>query len=59
MSEKLVNILMLLGGLCFVLGIWVMASYQEAIVFTKLTGKEVTTWEAMWADLRVQEQIKE
>lgn len=33
--------------------IWVVSSHFEAATFTKLTGKEATTWDAMWVNLRV------
>lgn len=35
--------------------IWIFASYQEARAFERVTGKPVTTWDAMWIQLRVQE----
>ena len=38
---------------------WLIRSYNEARVFQKLTGKQVTTWDAMWVDLRVMEGTKE
>lgn len=34
---------------------WVFSSWQEASTYAKLTGKEVSTWDAMWVELRVQE----
>jgi len=34
--------------------IWVFSSYMEASSFNKITGKNVSTWEAMFVDLRVQ-----
>jgi hypothetical protein len=33
--------------------IWVFKSSQEAAAYNRLTGKEVTTWDAMWVELRV------
>lgn len=30
----------------------------EAEAYTRLTGKHVTYWDAVWLDLRVQEQVK-
>ena len=35
---------------------WVFASSREARVFRRLTGHEVSTWDAMWSSLRVQAQ---
>jgi hypothetical protein len=34
------------------------SSYMEAKTYTKLTGKQVTVWEAFWVDLRVMEGVK-
>ena len=42
--------------LAIVLGIfWVLPSYYEARAFERITGKEVSTWDALWVELRVQE----
>ena len=30
----------------------------EADTYTRLTGKKVTYWDAVWCDLRIQEQVK-
>lgn len=38
--------------------VWVVISTIEAQSFNRVTGKSVTTWDAMWLDLRVQEQVK-
>jgi hypothetical protein len=35
-------------------GIWVMKSSLEARAYNRVTGSNVTTWEAMWVELRVQ-----
>lgn len=35
--------------------IWVIGSWLEAAAYTRVTGKSVTAWDAMWLDLRVQE----
>jgi hypothetical protein len=37
---------------------WVLPSSLEARAFNRATGKNVTTWEAMWVDLRVQGEAK-
>jgi hypothetical protein len=34
---------------------WVIASHFEAQSYNRVTGSNVTTWEAMWIELRVQE----
>jgi len=39
-------------------GIWVFKSYQEAQAYNRLTGANVTTWDALWVELRVQEGPK-
>jgi hypothetical protein len=36
--------------------VWVVKSRFEAQAFNTITGKNVTTWQAMWVELRVQEQ---
>ena len=36
-------------------GWWVFSSWLEASTYAKLTGKDVSTWDAMWVELRVQE----
>ncbi len=60
-SERALT-LMTVFGVIFVLGLalggWVFSSYQEARTYERLTGKHVTTWDAMWVDLRVQEQVR-
>lgn len=35
--------------------IWVVKSSFEASAYARVTGKNVSTWDAMWLDLRVQE----
>ena len=35
---------------------WIVQSYFEASTYRRLTGKQVTTWDAMWVELRVQEE---
>ena len=37
---------------------WVFKSYMEAKSYNEVTGKNVTTWQAMWIDLRVQDSPK-
>ncbi len=37
------------------IGGWVLVSHFEARTFSKLTGREVSTWDAMWVSLRVQD----
>jgi Na+-transporting methylmalonyl-CoA/oxaloacetate decarboxylase gamma subunit len=37
-----------------VLIFWVFPAYFEARAFNRLTGRNASTWEAMWVELRVQ-----
>lgn len=41
-----------------ILAAWPIGSYFEAQAYYRVTGKRVSTWDAMWLDLRVQEQTK-
>jgi hypothetical protein len=57
-SEILFVILMLIVALSIATGVWVFKSYHEARVYTELTGKKVTTGQAMFVELRVIEPAK-
>jgi hypothetical protein len=46
--------LVLLAYLAF----WVVSSKFEADAYFRVTGKSVSTWDAMWIELRVQEGAK-
>lgn len=37
---------------------WVSAA-AEAAAYNRVTGKHVTTWDAVWLDLRIQSEPKE
>lgn len=37
------------------LGIWVVKSRFEASAYNRITGSHVSTWDAMWVELRVQD----
>lgn len=39
-------------------GCWIASSYFEAQSFNRVTGKNVSTWDAMFIELRVQEAAK-
>jgi len=39
--------------LLFIFSMDLLGSYNEARVYNKLTGAKVTTWDAMWVELRV------
>ena len=47
-------------AIALVLGIasWSGTSYFEAQAYNRLTGSHVTTWDAMFVDLRVQAEPK-
>ena len=36
------------------IGIWAFKSAMEAMAYNRVTNSNVTTWEAMWVELRVQ-----
>jgi hypothetical protein len=50
---RIMAILLLMGA-----GVWIFRSDMEASAFNSVTGKNVTTWQAMWIELRVQEPSK-
>lgn len=37
-----------------VLLLWVFPSHMEAQAYNRVTGENVSTWDAMWIELRVQ-----
>ena len=48
-------------GVSFLLAIGTLVLLQpkfEAEAYTRLTGKHVGYWDAVWLDLRIQEQVK-
>jgi len=47
------------GFLLILLLAWVSYSFVEAKAYNSVTGKHVTTWQAMFLELRVQEGAKE
>lgn len=32
----------------------ILSAYQEARVYKKVTGKDVSTWDALWVELRIE-----
>lgn len=42
--------------ICLLLVLWIGHSHFEAKSFNIATGKSITTWQAMWLDLRVVEK---
>jgi hypothetical protein len=41
-----------------VCAIGISQPYFESRTYERLTGKHVTYWDAVWCDLRIQEQVK-
>lgn len=58
-SDWVIPVVMLfVTVLCLSLG-WYIYSSFEATAFNRVTGKSVSTWDAMFLDLRVQEPTKQ
>ncbi len=60
LSRNIDGVVHLVGGtliLGFAIGCWVFSSWCEAAAFNRITGKDVTTWDAMFVTLRVQEGV--
>lgn len=53
------SLFVLAGVLLLGFGIWVGRSHFEARAYNHVTGKNVSTWDAMFLDLRVQAEPKE
>ena len=49
-----ITIVVVVLTLFLVLSSWFGASAMEAKAFNRATGKNVSTWDAMWVKLRVQ-----
>lgn len=47
-----------LALIALLIGVWVFASWCEAAAFNRITGKSVSTWDAMFVTLRVQEGVE-
>lgn len=60
MSDDIKYIVSLVAVLAVIMGlaatVWIIKSWQEAEAYNRLTGKSVTTWDAMFLELRIQEQ---
>lgn len=56
--EKLAAAALGVATLLAALAIWVVGSHFEARAFNNVTGKNVSTWDAMFIDLRVNEGPK-
>ena len=55
----LVLVVIFLLIIAFAVGVGLIASYFEAEAFNEMTGENVSTWQAMFVELRVQEQVIE
>jgi hypothetical protein len=56
-KESIVYILLLLFLIVFACGSWMLGAYMEARSFSRITGEQVTTWDAMWVELRVDRPV--
>ena len=52
--DVLAGIIVMVLGLGIALGIGILKSSQEAKTFNRCTGASVTTWEAMFAEFRIE-----
>ena len=57
-ESLIVGACLVAAGLVLLVSLWVLSSGAEARAFERVTGKHVSTWDAMWLDLRVQEQTE-
>ena len=46
---------MFIAAILICVGIWIGHSYLEASAYNNITGKKVSTFDAMFVELRVQE----
>lgn len=53
-KEIVVTVASMILGLLILTGVWVISSHMEAKAYNRVTRSNVTTWEAMWIQLRVQ-----
>lgn len=51
-------VMLAVAVIAFIVGIWIFASYMEARSYNRVTGENVSTWDAMWIELRVQSEPK-
>lgn len=49
----------IIGGVVLMVVWWVAYSYFEASAYNRVTGKSVSTWDAMFVPLRVQDDAEE
>lgn len=53
-EDKARVVVILLAIPIFLCCFWILPSYFEAKTFSRLTGKSVSTWDAMWVELRIE-----
>lgn len=46
-------VILVIVAVALLLTVWVTMSHFEAAAYNRLTGGSVTTWDAMWIQLRV------
>ena len=54
----MVYVFCLLLAIGIPVGVWITKSHFEAKIYSELTGKQVSTWQALWVQLRVIEPAK-
>ena len=53
MKDLVLVALLVVGLLALSLGGWGVQSFFEANAYNEITGKNVSTWQAMWLNLRI------
>ncbi len=53
--DTVVNLILFAVAIILFPGIIVFAAHQEAKIFNRLSERDVTTWEAIWVKLRVED----
>ena len=51
MLERLTKVAIAL--ILIAVSIWLVRSHMEAEAFSRITGEQISTWDAMWVELRV------
>lgn len=52
------TITLAIGAILILLMFWIVPSYFEATTYSRLTGRNVSTWDALWVELRVIEPAR-
>jgi hypothetical protein len=48
-------VIIFIGFIAVLLAVWWGKSTMEAAAYNRITGSDVSTWDAMWVELRVQD----